>query len=258
MRKLILILNLVILFTSSLYSQNSGWSFDASAGAAFPIGKFGSKNINDPNASFAKTGPMLNLCFDYNLKKYFGFSFLLSGQKNNVDTKAIDSKLSAAYPDYEFYSTSNNWLSLKFMGGVYTCLSFDKEDRISLTARVMIGVLKTSNYNFSQTQRINPKDTANLGNGTVVIESYEADWVSLKTAFTYLVGIGLKYNLNKKISIKTNIDYSAATLSFPRFDYFNSGGALGTTINPPTQTTVAYPSQPFSTINWSVGVGINL
>jgi hypothetical protein len=261
MRKLILILNLVILFTTSLYSQNSGWSFDASAGAAFPTGKFGSKNISDPNASFAKTGPMLNLCFDYNLKKYFGFSFLFSGQQNNVDTKAIDSKLQAAYPDYEFHSTSNNWLSLKFMAGVYTSLSLDKEDRISLTARAMIGILKTSNYNFSQSQKINPNDTANLGSGTVTIESYEADWISLKTTFTYLLGIGLKYNLNKKISLKTNIDYSAATLSFPRFDYLNSGTILGTTTNPPnppTQTTVAYPSQPFATINWSVGVGINL
>ncbi len=257
MRKLILILSAAILFTSNLYSQNSGWSFNAEAGAAIPTGKFGSKNINDPNASFAEIGPILNLGFDYKLKKHFGLSFLFSVQQNNTDTKAIDNKLQQAYPYYEFSSTGNNWLTWKFMAGAHVTLPLDKKNKINFTARAMIGILKTSAYKFSQSQKINPNDTANLGSGTVTIESYEADWVSLKTTFTYLLGIGLQYNLNKKISLKTNIDYSAATLSFPRFDYANSGGVLGTG-TPPTQTTVAYPSQPLATINWSVGVGINL
>ena len=257
MRKLILILSAAILFTSNLYSQNSGWSFDAGAGAAIPTGKFGSKNINDPNASFAEIGPTLNLGFDYKLKKHFGFSFLFSVQQNNTDTKTIDNKLHQAYPESEFNSTSSNWLTFKFMTGAYVSLSLDKKNKISLTARAMIGVLKTSTYKFSQHQKSTINDTANLGSGTVIIESYGTYRQPLKTEFTYLAGVGLQYDLNKKISLKTNIDYSAATLSFPRFGYSNSGGITGTT-TPPSQTIEAYPKQPMATINWQVGVGINL
>jgi opacity protein-like surface antigen len=257
MRKLILISIVAILFTSNLYSQNSGWSFNAEAGAAIPAGKFGSKNIKDLNASFAEIGPTLNLGFNYKLKKHFGLSFLFSLQQNNTDTKTIDSKLRQAYPDYEFESTANNWLTWKFMTGAYISLPLDKKNKIYFTARAMIGFLKPSTYKFSQYQKTNPTDTASL-QGNPIIESYETYWQSLKTEFTYLAGIGLQYNLTEKISLKTNIDYSAATLHFLRYGYSNSGGVLSGTTNPPTQTIAAYPSQPLATINWLVGVGINL
>ncbi|HSZ87142.1 MAG TPA: outer membrane beta-barrel protein [Puia sp.] len=263
MSKLILILSLGILFITNLHAQNSGWSINAGVGLAFPSGKFGSKNIHDSTASFAKTGPAFNLGVDYKLKKNFGLSFLISGQQNNVDTKTLDNKLEAAFPGNEFHSTSNNWFTWEFMAGAYISLPLDKKNKINFTARAMAGILKTSTYKFSQSQRTDPNDTLNLGGGTTTIESFGSYQQPVKSTFTYLAGVGLQYNLDKIISFKTNIDYSAASLSFGRIGYASSSGAslaTGTVTGPGgiNQTTRSYPKQPFASINWRIGIGINL
>jgi opacity protein-like surface antigen len=255
MRKLILILSVAILFTANVHAQNSRWSINAGAGIAVPMGKFGSKNINDSTSSFAKTGPAFNVGIDYKLKKNFGLSFLFSGQQNNVDTKTLDNKLEAASPGSEFHSTSNNWVTWKFMAGGYILLSLDKKSKINFTARALIGILKTSTYKFSQTKITN--DTLIPGGGTGAVESFESRKQTVNSTFTYLAGVGLQYNLDKIFSFKINIDYSGASLTFARMSYTSSGGVYGTTGNP-NPTIQAYPKQPFATINWWVGVGINL
>src|ERR1700722_7885968 len=257
MRKLILILSVVILFIANVYAQNSRWSINAGAGIAVPIGKFGSKNINDSTASFAKIGPAFNVAIDYKLKKNFGLSFLFSGQQNNVDTKTLDNKLETAFPSYEFYSTSNNWVTWKFMAGAYISLPLDKKNKINFMAHAMAGILKTSTCKFSQMQITN--DTLIPGGRTGTVESSEYRKQTVNSTFTYLAGVGLQYNLDKIYSFKTNIDYSGASLSFARNGYRSSGFVLGTTAGGnPNPTIQAYPKQPFATINWCAGIGINL
>lgn len=257
MRKIILILSIAILSTANVHAQNSRWSINAGAGIAVPTGKFGSKNINDSTASFAKTGPAFNVGIDYKLKKNFGLSFLFSGQQNNVDTKTLDNKLEMASPGSEFHSTSNNWVTWKFMAGAYILLSLDKKNKINFTARAMAGILKTSTYKFSQTQITN--DTLIPGGGTGAVESFEYSKQTVNSTFTYLAGVGLQYNLDKIFSFKSNIDYSGASLSFARNGYGSSGFVLGTATGGNTSPTIqAYPKQPFASINWCVGIGINL
>jgi opacity protein-like surface antigen len=193
MWKLFLILSVALFFSTDLLAQNSRCSINAAGGIAIPIGKFGSKNINDSTASFAKTGPTFNVGIDYKLKKNFGLSFLFSGQQNNVDTKTLDNKLETAYPNSEFHSTSNNWVTWKFMAGAYISLPLDQKNKISFTARAMAGILKTSTYKFSQTQITN--DTLDLGGGTV--ESLRSEKQTVNSTFTYLAGVGLQYNIYK-------------------------------------------------------------
>ncbi|HLY68141.1 MAG TPA: hypothetical protein VKR53_00345 [Puia sp.] len=264
MRNSFMVFSIAALFTANVHAQDSRWSLTAGVGLAFPLGEFGSKNIRDSTAAFAKAGPACNLGFDYKLKKNVELSFLFSGQQNNVDTKILDYRLDAAFPGYAFHSTSNNWLSWKLMAGAYFLFPLDQKNKINVTARLMAGMLKTSTYKFSQMQTTLPKDSLNLGGGGgLLAESYEFYRHPVSAAFTYLAGVGIQYRLDKRISFKTSIDYSAATLRFARIGNARFSGftlVTGTTTGPGTvnQMVQVYPKQPFASMNWCGGVEINL
>src|ERR1700689_2327924 len=229
MRKLILILSAVIFFATTLYSQNSRWSIDVGAGAAIPTGKFGSKNIYDSAASFANLGPAINISLDYKLTKYFGLTFLLTGQQNNVDMKTIDEKWEEASTQKTLINaSSNNWHIGKIMTAGFISLPLDKNEKIYFTTRIMAGVLKTNGLKFSLFQTNNLTDSFYLSDPPT--SSYISEKKSLNWAFVYLAGVGLKYNVNKKIYLLSTFDYSASTLKFPSVSFQTTKSAGGVTI----------------------------
>jgi len=229
-------------------------------GAASPVGKFGDNKISDSTNAFAKTGPALNFEGSYKFSRYISFSILISGQQNIVDTKAMVDKLDRAYPGYFFTVRSGDWNIGRITGGISLSVPFGDYQKFNITARVLAGALKTTL----------PK--------TVISEAYYVDTlggiglaqatknkVPLNWAFTWLAGIGLRYNLNKSFFLQGNIDYSASSPKAPHYPvgtiflvgstYPIGGNAQGSII--PTNTGPHTYKQPINSINICIGTGIN-
>jgi opacity protein-like surface antigen len=263
MRKSPLLFFAAFFIITNANAQIEKWNLSASVGASLPVGKFGSKNIYDSTASFAELGPAINISLDYNLTKHFGLALLLTGQQNNVDTKSIDKKWEEASPGTRVTATSNNWQIGKIMAGGFISLSLDKHKKFYFTARVMAGALKTNALKFSLFQTNNLTDSFSLNNPPTT--SNVSEMKTLNWAFAYLAGVGVKYNVNKKVYLLSNFDYSGTSLRFQDVYYSTTnsigGGVLhvvgtGTPPATPSGITVPYPKQSFTTINICVGAGI--
>jgi hypothetical protein len=160
---------------------------------------------------------------------------------------------------YEFNSKSNNWRSWRVMAGAYILLPVDKKNKFSINARALGGILNTSNYRFTQSQSVDPADSAGLGPGTVTISSYSSVFEAVKSTFTYSAGIGLRYNIKGEVSLITDLVYYGASTSFQRSRYAGFWG-YSTTSGPPanTQGPFAVPKQPMATLNWCIGIGLGM
>ena len=121
------------IFLHTTQAQISKWSVSVSIGPAFPLGKFGSKNINDSTASFAKTGFSLNVLTEYKLSRHLGLVLLVDGEENKVDNKAIGSQLEAASPNVTYNVNMDKWKIGKIMAGGSYSTALDKKEKWHFT-----------------------------------------------------------------------------------------------------------------------------
>jgi hypothetical protein len=89
MGKIIFALGLINFFHIS-YAQPVRSEFNVSAGLAFPVGKFGSNDINSDQSGIAKAGPMVELSYNYGLKKSYGIVVSLTGLINPLNHQSLE------------------------------------------------------------------------------------------------------------------------------------------------------------------------
>jgi|GEM_PF-5243650 hypothetical protein len=185
---------------------------------ATPLGNFKSTNsIN--NSGFASGGSAIDLSFNYNIHKHFGFASMLREQITSFNsngfakTYAIDS-----IGTNNTYSYSGNmggsYINVNLMGGAYYLIPFGKSEKFSIEARAMIGIQNSyrpdvsiqNNPPFSQYVFANPRIV--LGERQISYSHANA------LAFSYLVGLGCRYNLTHKVSLFVRVDYNASNPSF--------------------------------------------
>lgn len=234
MKKAVLLLTICLFAVTKGFSQDKGY-VAVSIGPSFPIGDFASKDPDNEKAGLAQTGAIFDISFGYKLGKNFGVAALIRGQANSTDTQAIVDELYTQIP-----STVNadvetgNWTAGAFLAGGYA--SFPVSKKISFDPRVMIGFLSATS----------PDTDVYLSDGS------NSGWVKqasvTSTAFAYLVGVGLKFDVGKRICILTNLDYMGANPEFKDVQTLSSDGNI----------EVNNWKQPFSTINVGVGVGYRL
>ncbi|MBS1597052.1 MAG: outer membrane beta-barrel protein [Bacteroidetes bacterium] len=262
MKKLLIILFIVYNGVTAVNAQtNSKWSVGISFGVASPIGKFGDKNIFDSTAAFANAGPAINIDANYNLNKYVAFSLLLAGQQNSVDTKGMVSQFQKAIAGAFFNVSSGDWNIGKIMGGVRLSFPLDDKQKLNVSVRVMVGVLKTSFPKITITE-VYYSDS--LGN--IAASQFSKDKVPLDWTFAWLAGAGLKYAITKRSFIQATCDYSASS---PKVPYYPVGlrafvpGVYGISGNPfpvvlPNNNLPRNYKQPVNSLNVCLGIGFNL
>ncbi len=260
---------LLFLTSSYVYAQSSNEksSISVSFGPAFPIGSYGNKEIKSSPTGFAKTGTALNISFSHFINKNWGLSLTAFGQRNNFDTKAMED----AFLNKKFYSI------VAFSGPtipdpVYTTYpnwKFAKDEW--WIGGLMVGGFMQFPSRFSQNFLFTIKAQA----GAVYVESPEAKGQSTTDTvivnfsqssshgigFSYTLGAGARYKLNKKMYWITNLDFLGTnkilfkgipnTITFVR--YLN---------NPNYPATVSgergNSKQSIQSINFTVGIGFVL
>jgi len=215
MRKKLLITTLLLPIFIVTYSQQKS-SLTVSAGAAFPVGSFGDKEIKSSSSGFAKTGPALNISFLHLLNKNWGLSVTAYGQRNAYDTKALADAFAShkfynqfvigtsfpfpvpnpgyyQYPNWKF--NSDEWWIASVMAGGYAEFPSSFSPDILFTAKLQAGAL------YAQS----PETKGTSETDTVIVTFYQTS--SHGTGFAYSLGAGVKYNLNKKLFLTANLDF---------------------------------------------------
>ena len=235
MLKAIVIISFMLIYTLECFSQKEGY-IALSTGPGMPVGEFAGQDYNNEKAGLAKLGAFFDLSYAAKLGKNFGFSVLLRGQSNAIDSKRIEAELLRLNPGFNFLVKSKNWGASNLMIGGYGSFPLNTENHSSFETRALIGIISATSPEI----RIN----ATYGNSS---QNYINRSITA-TSYSLLVGAGFKFNLNSKICLITNLDILA---SEPKFNY-----------KVITYSTVPGESfefrQQMTTINLGVGVGFRL
>ncbi|CAN5513203.1 hypothetical protein BH10BAC2_BH10BAC2_41440 [soil metagenome] len=94
----------------SCFSQSENNStLIISAGPAFPVGKFGSKNFSDDLSGVAKPGVAVALSFSKFPSGNLGVATSIQAQQNSINIAAFESEFAnTGYPSWDFDKRS--WL----------------------------------------------------------------------------------------------------------------------------------------------------
>ena len=233
MKKITILFAIATILTNNCYSQDKGY-IALSAGSSTPIRDFASINPNNASAGYADGGAIVDLSLGYKFGKNFGLAVLLRGQANPIDNQAIEREFAQQNPGMYTSVDSEPWSIGGFMIGGYG--SFPISKRFSFESKAMFGFLTSASPEI----KINFSMPGNSG------------WVkqnsSSTSTFAYLLGVGFKYDVARRICLLANFDYLAAKPEFSNVEYYSSNGSRD-------RNTF---SQTFGTINFSLGLGFRL
>jgi len=233
MKKIILSLAAILVLSVSGFCQDKGY-IGLSLGSSTPMGDFASNNPNNNNSGYAKGGAIFDISFGYKLGKYLGVAALLRGQANPTDAQAIADQIANANPGVSTVVSSKSWGVGGLMVGGYASVPISA--KYSFEPRVLIGFLNATSPDITV--------TVSSGGNSAWIKEASAS----ASAFSYLLGIGVKHDVGKRICLLANVDYLGAKPEFSNVVISNSYGA----------SSIKTFSQSFGTFNVGVGIGYRL
>jgi hypothetical protein len=229
-RNLLFSIFLVFVITQA-YGQDKGY-IAISAGPSFPNGDFGSKDIDNESAGLANTGTIVDLTFAQKFGKNLGLTVLLRGQANDIDAEPLLEELLAQYPTSFWTAEGNGWGIGGLMAGLYGSFPIG-EGKLSFESRGMVGIVNATS----------PEITLTGFAGSQIL------WVKLNSAtatdFAYLLGVGFKFNIGKRLGLFANFDYLGSS---PEFEDVETTTSLG------VYSTDTF-TQTFGTVNVGIGIG---
>ena len=226
------------LFDCLTFAQTTGGYAALSFGASIPKGDFASKNINQDPTAFATAGTKFELSIVYRPKTYFmGIAALLRNQVNPIDTRTMEIQFEQNYPGSSWNIKSDPWKVNLFMIGGYSPFPLGDSSRVSANFKFMIGAASCLLPEINATG--NQKGTITYLKGVSA--------TTISAAF--LIGAGMKFNINSIICMLLDIDYLGTKPEFRSIVPTNNPGAA-----PLTRTL----SQSISTFNVGVGIGFRL
>jgi hypothetical protein len=202
---------------TGLYAQKSDtlsrWQLSISSGPSIPIGKFGSKNINDAQSAFAKTGAVLGLTAGYRVGRYWGISLTVDGESHQVDDHVASNRMDALNSTTGYFYGSTPWRMGRGMVGLFGEFPLDADGQWEWIAGVSTGALVTALPSVYILEG-NPSSGAPtpLSNGTYAGTYFTDD--AMRWAFAYDGRLGFRYNLDH-VFFDLQADYAAATLNTP-------------------------------------------
>jgi len=161
-----------ILFSVNAYSQSN---FSIHAGAAFPMGEFGSDNLNDENAGGAAVGFNLGVKYVHQLNET-GLGLLVGGDFNyNALKSGVKDDIKSVFGqgvDVTFYK----YMNIPLTAGLH--YTYKANSQVSLFGELGVGA-----------------DFLKVTNMTAEANGQKVEMVfDLSTQFAYTVGGGLQLN----------------------------------------------------------------
>ena len=191
-----------------------------SVGSAFAVGKFSSKDLYDNSSGFAKIGQSVSFSYSRLLSKNWGISGDIHGQRNPLNTNAIESDFSHAkiYQEFSFGSDPNNpppqttytiypswkfdrktWLYGALLLGGNGQFALDRSNRVNLITKVMFGAV------FAKSPELRGSSVTDTATAYILQSKSSA------FGFIYSFGGGLNYYLNKAIFLSSALTYIGTT-----------------------------------------------
>ena len=176
------------------------------AGFGIPSGDFADNNLNSENSGLAKVGLMLEAEITHLLSKSVYLSFMGRIQFNGIDEDEITDFYRSLVPsNVNVFFDSDPWVSRSVMAGFGTLTPIDPH--ATFMTRFMAGATFATSAAFE----------ARLTNGmTTVVEEQEGENGS---AFGFLIGAGLKLDLNSKTVLIISGDYLATKPEFENVNF---------------------------------------
>lgn len=241
-------------------------------GPAFAIGNYSGKTLNSSNASgFAKTGQAANITYDHLLGHYFGLTAILRGQRNPLDTRALEAKFSEAkfyqaiwfgqsptqpppaipystYPNWKFDKKA--WLSASLLIGGYGEFEIKKASPLAIIVRLTAGAI------YARSPELNGQSITDTATAHITQSRGSAFGLS------YITAAGLKYKIAKGVCLLATAEYfETSTLKFK--DVVVTTTTTHGTPGLPNYSVAQSRStgtaqQKISSINITAGIGIQL
>ncbi|MDO6431932.1 hypothetical protein Q4E93_15100 [Flavitalea sp. BT771] len=254
-----LLLLLILLSTTPAWSQNN--SLHLSLGGALPIGKFASKDVNDPASGLANPGGLAELGYSHLLKdNHWGLTIGIRGRLNGIDKNANSSALRKIYPLYTWSSSNSSWKALSAMAGVYYILP--AASKLDVRMELSLG---TANCYLPEYTVLGILDTAHTGATSFVQAKVNKEHA---VSFSATAKAGIVYHLNKQLNLLANLDFWYLD---PNFKHVTQTVIVANDLvipgvispanagSPPSITSETRDyKQNMSTLNLTVGVGISL
>jgi hypothetical protein len=275
MKKILLLFSLTVLQITFVFSQRikDKGCISISVGPALPVGKFSAKDINDNVSGFAKMGESVSISYSKLLFKNWGIAIDLRGQRNPLNTTALQNSLSTTtiyqgipvalsginfpppqftqviYPNWQFEKQA--WLYGVLLLGPTGQFVIDQSKKITLVTKAMLGVVyaqspvtKGSSITDTATARIEQSKSSAFG-------------------FMYSFSGGVNYSLNKKIFLSAALTYAGTnqiTFKDVTSTLLTTKGSFTSPGSFSTQqlTITADGKQSISSVNLLLGVGIKL
>lgn len=235
MKKILFGLIMLLSITTQSYAQDSKGYIGISFGPSIPMGDLASKDADNDEAGWAKTGALVDISFAYKLGKgNFGITALLRGQSNPIDAQALSDEFANEFPGVIWNVQSDNWGIGGLMFGGFG--SFPLSEKSSFDTRAMIGFVNASSPGMTV--------TGTAPGGSIWVKQSSAS----AAAFAYLIGAGFKFEIGSKLYLLTNLDYLGSKPEFSNVETTTSDGDIL------TDTW----SQRMGTLNFSLGIALKL
>ena len=242
------IILLIVLCNCQAQTADKGY-FSLSIGPSFPIGDYASKDVSSPSSGIAKTGQVINFSYERVLGKQLGIAATLHGQRNPIDVETFEKFLAnTGFSNWKIDKAA--WVSGSVLFGLYGQFPVKASTNIAFTTRGMLGVV------YAKSPELNGTSTSSTSSALIEQTSVSAFGLS------YLLNTGIKYSLNKKISLLGEVEFfGTPELKFKdvkatfRSATFAPGGFP---ISVQEQTSTTDGKQTISSINLNFGIAIKL
>lgn len=190
-------LPLSALLTLSVHCQEQPGFIGLGVGLASPMGNFRSTDADNKEAGLATEGVAFDLNFGYRMGKTFGVTAVFRGTGNATSDKAVANNY-ALQPGQEIKVEPGTWVTAGlYVGGLAVV---QMNERWAFTARATVGYASVT----SPVLKIGTRD------GYLFYKRESA----VTGAPAYMLGVGLKGDMGKKLCLLVNLDLQGMQADF--------------------------------------------
>lgn len=221
-------LPLSALLTLSVHCQEQPGFIGLGVGLASPMGNFRSTDADNKEAGLATEGVAFDLNFGYRMGKTFGVTAVVRGTGNATSDKAAANSYTLQ-PGQEIKVEPGTWVTAGlYVGGLAVV---PMNERWAFTARATVGYASVT----SPVLKIGTRD------GYLFYKRESA----VTGAPAYMLGVGLKGDLGKRLCVLVNLDVQGMQADFDEVKVEVDGSLPG---------KVPY-SQSISLVTFAAGLG---
>ena len=272
MRAAILVFAIILVnfFDAHAQAEKKEDYLELTAGASFPMGHYRSADMYDSESGFAEVGEVFIFSFIHMVHKNIGLAAAVHGQRNPLNTKALETSFNQAnfyngvvpvsyvgqpagnppaerYYNWKFEKKSW-WLGSILVGGYGQCV-MSSAGKTVLTAKAMMGALYAAAPGLSGTS---VSDTTRAS----ITQSSGSAW-----GMGYTLAAGGKYKLAGKLFLRAEVEYlgsSELTFNDVKATFTSSRYRNNFPASFSQHTMTGVTKQKIASLNLNVGIGLLL